>query len=54
MGGIVTKFGNSAIKSDVEEKRLDNADKTNEKVVYMLAKKKGEVDKTGHTMTFEK
>ena len=34
--------------------RLINASDTNNKVVSMLAKKKGEVDKTGHVMTFEK
>lgn len=53
MGGIISKkkLGDDGGGS---LHRSDTADKTNDKVISMLAKKKGEVDKTGHTMTFEK
>mmetsp|Transcript_12455 Transcript_12455/g.20238 ORF Transcript_12455/g.20238 Transcript_12455/m.20238 type:complete len:247 (-) Transcript_12455:323-1063(-) len=57
MGGIISKKGSDSSSPDGESDRSvksSNADKTNAKVVSMLAKKKGEVDKSGHTMTFEK
>lgn len=60
MGGIVSKgtgkegAGKSSQPGCDEESRSFNAQETNVKVISMLAKKKGEVDKSGHTMTFEK
>jgi hypothetical protein len=56
MGGIISKSGEKKNTEDSVERstKLSNVDKTNAKVVSMLAKKKGEVDKSGHTMTFEK
>lgn len=51
MGGIVSKKGKPLSS---EDERTVSARDTNEKVITMLAKKKGEVDKSGHTMTFEK
>ena len=57
MGGIISKKGSDSSNPDCESERSvksANVDQTNAKVVSMLAKKKGEVDKSGHTMTFEK
>lgn len=55
MGGIVSR---SSSGSDKEKNggsaRTEGFEETNARVVSMLAMKKGEVDKSGHTMTFEK
>lgn len=64
MGGIVSKgkkdeqnpkgsFHHQESSSRMSFKPESIRD-TNEKVTTMLTKKKGEVDKSGHTMTFEK
>lgn len=54
MGGIIGKQSIKGGSMDRRRSKSENIDQTNAKVVSMLAKKKGEVDKSGHTMTFEK
>lgn len=67
MGGIISKKDDKGrtdrakqhdMPKEEHSTRLSMRDngsaKTNAKVVSMLTKKKGEVDKSGHTMTFEK
>ncbi len=54
MGGIIGKQSKGGSTDGRRRSKSENIDQTNAKVVSMLAKKKGEVDKSGHTMTFEK
>jgi hypothetical protein len=54
MGGIVSKRKAPLERETSVRSNSISVNQTNAKVVSMLAKKKGEVDKSGHTMTFEK